>query len=63
MMARRTSPRIVARRRSRHDCKQPLYTSTTTRMEIRTWRSAIADLKTSPQGAPSGALGEGDLVL
>ena len=33
----------------------------TIRMEIRTWRSAIADLKTSPPGAPSGALGEGNL--
>ena len=31
----------------------------TTRMEIRTWRSAIADLKGTPPGAPSGALGEG----
>ncbi len=31
----------------------------TTRMEIRTWRSAIADLRGSPPGAPSGALGEG----
>ena len=30
-----------------------------TRMEIRTWRSAIADLKGPPPGAPSGALGEG----
>ena len=30
-----------------------------TRMEICTWRSAIADLKGSPPGAPSGALGEG----
>ena len=30
-----------------------------TRMEIQTWRSAIADLKPSPPGAPSGALGEG----
>ena len=30
-----------------------------TRMETRTWRSAIADLKGSPPGAPSGALGEG----
>ena len=29
-------------------------------MEIRTWRSAIADLKTPPPGAPSGALGEGN---
>jgi len=28
-------------------------------MEIRTWRSAIADLKGSPPGAPSGALEEG----
>ena len=28
-------------------------------MEIRTWRSAIADLKPPPPGAPSGALGEG----
>jgi len=27
-------------------------------MEIRTWRSAIADLKGSPPGALSGALGE-----
>ena len=31
----------------------------TTRMEIRTWRSAIADLKPPPPGAPSGTLGEG----
>ena len=30
-----------------------------TQMEIRTWRSTIADLKGSPPGAPSGALGEG----
>ena len=30
-----------------------------TRMEIRTWRSAIADLKGPPPGAPSDALGEG----
>ena len=30
-----------------------------TRMEIRTWRSAIADLKPTPPGAPSGALGKG----
>ena len=29
-------------------------------MEIRTWRSAIADLRTPPPGAPSGALGEGN---
>ena len=29
-----------------------------TRMEIRTWRSAIADLKGPPPGAPSGALGD-----
>ena len=28
-------------------------------MEIRTWRSAIADLIGSPPGAPSGALGKG----
>ena len=35
------------------------YTPTTTRMEIRTWRSAIADLKSPPPGAPSGALVEG----
>ena len=35
-----------------------LYTPST-RMEIRTWRSAIADLKGSSPGAPSGALGEG----
>ena len=26
----------------------------------RTWRSAIADLKRSPPGAPSGVLGEGN---
>ena len=31
-----------------------------TRMEIRTWRSAIAVLRTPPPGAPSGALGEGN---
>ena len=31
-----------------------------TRIGIRTWRSAIADLKGSPPGAPSGALGEGN---
>ena len=31
----------------------------TTRMEIRTWRSAIADLRTPPPGSSSGALGEG----
>ena len=30
-------------------------------MEIRTWRSTIADLKGSPPGAPSGALGNGTL--
>ena len=30
-----------------------------TRMEIRTWRSAIADLKPLPPGAPLGALEEG----
>ena len=30
-----------------------------TRMEIRTWRSAIADLAGSPTGEPPGALGEG----
>ena len=30
------------------------------RVEIRTWRSAIADLRTPPPGAPSGALGEGN---
>ena len=30
-----------------------------TRMKIRTWRSAIADLKGPPPGALSGALGEG----
>jgi len=29
-------------------------------MEIRTWRSAIADLRGPPPGAPSGALGEGN---
>ena len=29
-------------------------------MEIRTWRSAIADLRTTLPGAPSGALGEGN---
>ena len=29
-------------------------------MEIRTWRSAIADLETPPPGAPLGALGEGN---
>ena len=29
-------------------------------MEIRTWRSEIADLKTSPPGASLGALGEGN---
>ena len=29
-------------------------------MEIRTWRSAIADLRTPPPRAPSGALGEGN---
>ena len=28
-------------------------------MEIPTWRSAIADLKGTPPGAPSGVLGEG----
>ena len=32
-----------------------------TRMEIRTWRSAIADLRGPPPGAPSGALEEGTL--
>ena len=31
-----------------------------TRMEIRTWRSAIADLKGSPPEAPSGVLGKGN---
>ena len=36
------------------------YHTPSTRMEIRTWRSAIADLKTSPPGTPSGALGEGN---
>ena len=29
-------------------------------MEIRTWRSAIADLRGPPPGAPSDALGEGN---
>ena len=37
----------------------PNFDTPGTRMEIRTWRSAIADLKGSPPGAPSGALGEG----
>ena len=37
----------------------PLTDTPGTRMEIRTWRSAIADLKPPPPGAPSGALGEG----
>ena len=41
-----------------HDRPAPTHTPTT-RMEIRTWRSAIADLKPTPPGAPSGALGEG----
>ena len=36
-----------------------LHDTPGTRMEIRTWRSAIADLKPPPPGAPSGALGEG----
>ena len=35
------------------------FDTPTTRMEIRTWRSAIADLKPPPPGAPSGALEEG----
>ena len=35
------------------------YYTPTTRMEIRTWRSAIADLKGTPPGAPSSALREG----
>jgi len=37
----------------------PVRHTPTTRMEIRTWRSAIADLKGSPPGAPSDALREG----
>ena len=40
-------------------CAHPSAHTPGTRMEIRTWRSAIAGLKGSPPGAPSGALGEG----
>ena len=35
------------------------FDTPTTRMEIRTWRSAIAELAPSPPGAPSGAQGGG----
>ena len=39
---------------------EDLYHHTpSTRMEIRTWRSAITDLKGSAPGTSSGALGEG----
>ena len=41
-----------------HGAQSPRDTPAT-RMEIRTWRSAIANLKGPPPGAPSGALGEG----
>ena len=50
------------RPQTRHLAKMaPLgpFDTPTTRMEIRTWRSAIADLRTQPPGAPSGALGAG----
>ena len=38
---------------------RPFGHTPATRMEIRTWRSAIADQRTSPPGAPSTVLGRG----
>jgi len=48
---------VISTRRDGPRCSTP--PPPTTRMEIRTWRSAIADLKSPPPGTPSGALGEG----